>query len=132
MTSASCADASSCESKPKVPFWVGYHPTIVFLKGFLGVHQGTGVLTHSHMVLVTFISSYFAPTVCLDEWICFGLVAACAILALFGLVLLNKNVQKTRATSTIINNCPNVHCCLFHPLGPRQERNWGRVIKTLI
>ena len=30
-------------------FGVGYHPTIVFLKGFLGVHRGTGVLTHFHM-----------------------------------------------------------------------------------
>ena len=31
-------------------FGVGYHPTIVFLKGFLGVHWGTGVLTHSHII----------------------------------------------------------------------------------
>ena len=30
-------------------FGVGYHPTIVFLKGFLGVHRGTGVLTHGHI-----------------------------------------------------------------------------------
>ena len=38
-----------CESKPKVPsFGVGYHPTIVFFKGFLDVHRGTGVLTHCH------------------------------------------------------------------------------------
>ena len=29
-------------------FGLGYHPTIVFLKGFLGVHLGTGDLTHSH------------------------------------------------------------------------------------
>ena len=26
-----------------------YHPTIVFFKGLLGVHPGTGVLTHSHI-----------------------------------------------------------------------------------
>ena len=30
-------------------FGVGYQPTIVFFKGFLGVHRGTGVLTHCHM-----------------------------------------------------------------------------------
>ena len=30
-------------------FGVGYHPTLVFFKGFLGVHRGTGVLTHCHM-----------------------------------------------------------------------------------
>ena len=30
-------------------FGVGYHLTIAFFKGFLGVHQGTGVLTHCHM-----------------------------------------------------------------------------------
>ena len=30
-------------------FGVGYHPTIVFFKGFLGVHRGTRVLTHCHM-----------------------------------------------------------------------------------
>ena len=28
----------------------GYHSTVVFLEGVLGVHWGTGVLTHSHMV----------------------------------------------------------------------------------
>ena len=27
----------------------GYHSTVVFLEGFLGVHRGTGVLTHSQM-----------------------------------------------------------------------------------
>ena len=31
-----------------------YHPTIVFLKGFLGVHRGTGVLTHSHVFFCSF------------------------------------------------------------------------------
>ena len=31
-------------------FGVGYQPTIVFFKGFLGVHRGTGVLTHCHLV----------------------------------------------------------------------------------
>ena len=31
-------------------FGVGYHPTIVFFKGFLGVHRGTGVLTHCHLL----------------------------------------------------------------------------------
>ena len=43
--------SNGCESKPKVPFW-GWesHPTIVFLKGFLGVHRGTRVLTHSQIV----------------------------------------------------------------------------------
>ena len=30
-------------------FVVGYHPTIVFLKGFLGVHRGTRVLTHCQL-----------------------------------------------------------------------------------
>ena len=30
-------------------FGVGYHPTIVFLKGFLGLHRGTRVLTHSQI-----------------------------------------------------------------------------------
>ena len=28
----------------------GYHSTVVFLEGFLGVHRGTGVLTHSHLM----------------------------------------------------------------------------------
>ena len=30
-------------------FGDGYHSTVVVLEGFLGVHRGTGVLTHSHM-----------------------------------------------------------------------------------
>ena len=37
-------------------FGVGYHPTIVFLKGFLGVHRGTGVLTHCHVFFDKFQS----------------------------------------------------------------------------
>ena len=35
-------------------FGVGYHPTIVFFKGFLGVHRGTGVLTHCHLEQLLF------------------------------------------------------------------------------
>ena len=27
-------------------FGDGYHSTVVFVEGFLGVHRGTGVLTH--------------------------------------------------------------------------------------
>ena len=30
-------------------FGVGYHPTIVFFKGFWDVHRGTGVLTNCHI-----------------------------------------------------------------------------------
>ena len=32
-------------------FGVGYHPTIVFFKGFWDVHRGTGVLTHCQKVV---------------------------------------------------------------------------------
>ena len=43
-------DPLGCGSKPKVPFW-GWesHPKVVFFRGFLGGHQGTGVLTHGHL-----------------------------------------------------------------------------------
>ena len=38
------------QNRLQVPFW-GWesHPIIVFFKGFLGVHRGTGVLTHCHI-----------------------------------------------------------------------------------
>ena len=32
-------------------FGVGYHPTIVFFKGVLGVHRGTRVLTHCRVAV---------------------------------------------------------------------------------
>ena len=37
---------------PRYLFGVGYHPKVVFFRGFLGGHQGTGVLTHGHMCSV--------------------------------------------------------------------------------
>ena len=46
--------ASWGEDEPMVRgafFWDGYHSIVVFLGGFLGVHRGTGVLTHSQMKL---------------------------------------------------------------------------------
>ena len=50
--SSSCfVDAYGCGSKPHpVPFW-GWesHPKVVFFGGFLGGHQGTGVLTHGNI-----------------------------------------------------------------------------------
>ena len=30
------------------PFGDAYHPILVYFKGLLGVHRGTGVLTHGH------------------------------------------------------------------------------------